>query len=365
MLPLENEVGVSVIISDSTLRDGNHAIRHQLSLKQVCGYAAAAEKAGIDIVEVGHGNGLGGSSSLLGFSAVSDREMLEAARAQLVRSLLGVHFIPGLGKSADIAMALDIGVDIVRVASHCTEANITARFIEQTRTAGKTAYGVLMMAHMASPEKLLEQAKLMEDYGAHAVIIMDSAGYSSPNMVRERIGLLSNHLNIQVGFHGHNNLSVAVANTLVAVEAGASIVDGCIRGFGAGAGNTQLEPLVAILERSGVAVSTSFERMIELVKDADKLLQPETPHIQISNIASGLYGLFSGYVPHVQRAARKFAVSEFELYKRLAERNLVAGQEDVIIEEASRLATDNILDKMTRSSDTPEPLEVSLLSTHR
>ncbi|NNA56567.1 MULTISPECIES: 4-hydroxy-2-oxovalerate aldolase [Pseudomonas] len=365
MLPLDNEVGVSVIISDSTLRDGNHAVRHQLSLNQVRGYAAAAEKAGIDIVEVGHGNGLGGSSSLLGFSAASDCDMLEAARGQLVRSLLGVHFIPGLGKSADIAMALDIGVDVVRIASHCTEANITARFIEQTRNAGKTAYGVLMMAHMASPEKLLQQAQLMEQYGAHAVIIMDSAGYSSPDMVRERIRLLTGNLNIQVGFHGHNNLSVAVANTLVAVEAGAAIVDGCIQGFGAGAGNTQLEPLVAILERSGVAISTSFERMVELAQGAAKLLQPETPHIQISNIASGLYGLFSGYVPHVQRAARKFGVNEFELYQRLAERKLVAGQEDVIVEEASRLATDDILDKMTRTSDIPESLEVSLMSAHR
>ncbi|AZE86712.1 4-hydroxy-2-oxovalerate aldolase [Pseudomonas orientalis] len=365
MHPLDKEVGVSVIISDSTLRDGNHAIRHQLSVKQISGYAAAAEKAGIDIVEVGHGNGLGGSSSLLGHSAVSDRDVLEAARAQLVRSLLGVHFIPGLGKSADIAMALETGVDVVRVASHCTEANITARFIEQTKNAGKTAYGVLMMAHMASPEKLLEQAQLMEHYGADGVIIMDSAGYSSPDMVRERIRLLAQHLNIHVGFHGHNNLSVAVANTLVAVEEGASIVDGCIQGFGAGAGNTQLEPLVAILERSGVAMSPSFERIFELVQDAGKLLQPATPHIQISNIASGLYGLFSGYVPHVQRAASKFGVNEFELYKRLADRKLVAGQEDVIVEEASRLATDDILNKMTTACDTVEDLEVSLMSAHR
>jgi len=337
---------MSVIISDSTLRDGNHAIRHQLSVAQISSYATAAEKARIDIVEVGHGNGLGGSSSLLGHSAVSDRKALETARARLVKSLLGVHFIPGLGKSADIAMALEIGVDVVRVASHCTEANITARFIEQIKTADKIAYGVLMMAHMASPEKLLEQAQLMEHYGADAVIIMDSAGYSSPDMVRQKIHLLSEHLNIQVGFHGHNNLSVAVANTLVAVEEGASIVDGCIHGFGAGAGNTQLEPLIAILERSGVAISTSFERIVKLAEDAETFLQRTTPHIQISNISSGLYGLFSGYVPHVQRAARKFEINEFELYKRLADRKLVAGQEDVIVEEASRLATNDFRNKL-------------------
>ena len=330
---------MSIIISDASLRDGNHAVRHQLTAAQIAGYAAAADQAGIDIVEVGHGNGLGGSSSLLGQAAVSDQEMLRAARAALTRSRLGVHFIPGLGKSSDIDMALEAGVDVIRVASHCTEANITARFIEQTKTAGKTAYGVLMMAHMAEPDVLAQQAVLMQGYGADAVVIMDSAGYSSPSMVREKIRCLADRLQIRIGFHAHNNLGLAVANTLVAAEEGATVLDGCIKGFGAGAGNTQLETLVAVLERYGYQINTSFERVARLVANSERHLEPETPHIHVANIASGLYGLFSGFVPHVQRAAQHFKVDEFELYRRLASRRLVAGQEDVIAEEASRLAS--------------------------
>ncbi|WP_323118323.1 4-hydroxy-2-oxovalerate aldolase [Burkholderia alba] len=328
-----------MFISDSTLRDGNHAIRHQLTAEQIAGYAAAADAAGIDIVEVGHGNGLGASSSLLGHAAVDDQTMLVMAREQLKSSRLGVHFIPGFGKSSDIDMALDVGVDVIRVASHCTEANITARFIEQTKLAGKEAYGVLMMAHMGSPEVLLQQAQLMERYGADAIVLMDSAGFSSPPMVRDKVRCLLDHLGVRVGFHAHNNLGLAIANTLVAVEEGATVVDGCFRGFGAGAGNTQLEIMVAVLERHGYPIHTSFERVARLSDEVSGFLSPETPHIGTANIASGLYGLFSGYVPHVQRAARHFDVDEFELYRRLADRRLVAGQEDVITEEASKLAS--------------------------
>lgn len=329
---------MSIVISDATLRDGNHAIRHQLTVEQIASYAAEADRAGIDIVEVGHGNGLGGSSSLLGHAAVPDERMLEAARFNLKNSRLGVHFIPGFGKSADIDMAIAAGVDIVRVASHCTEANITARFIAQTKKAGKEAYGVLMMAHMASHEELLEQARLMESYGADVIVIMDSAGFSSPSMVRAKIRRLLDGLNVRVGFHAHNNLGLAVGNSLVAIEEGATVIDGCIKGFGAGAGNTQLELLVAVLERYGYPINTSFDRVARLAESSSRYLKPETPHIHAANIASGLYGLFSGYVPHVQRAAQHFCVDEFELYKQLAARRLVAGQEDVILEEASHLA---------------------------
>jgi 4-hydroxy 2-oxovalerate aldolase len=330
---------MTIIISDATLRDGNHAIRHQLTAEQISSYASEADRAGIDIVEVGHGNGLGGSSCLLGLAAVSDERMLGAARSSLKSSRLGVHFIPGFGKSADIDMAIAAGVDVIRIASHCTEANITARFIAQTKKAGKDAYGVLMMAHMASHEVLLEQARMMEGYGADAVVIMDSAGFSSPSMVRTKIRCLVEGLNIRVGFHAHNNLGLAVGNSLVAIEEGATVIDGCIKGFGAGAGNTQIELLVAVLERYGYPINTSFGRVTRLAKSSASYLKPETPHINAANIASGLYGLFSGFVPHVQRASRHFNIDEFELYKRLAKRCLVAGQEDVIFEEASQIAS--------------------------
>lgn len=336
-----------ILISDATLRDGNHAIRHQLSAAQIHAYARAADEAGIDVVEVGHGNGLGGSSCLLGQTPIGDRLMLETARAALRTSRLGVHFIPGLGKAADISLALEIGVDVVRVATHCTEANVSARFIEQTRTAGRTAFGVLMMSHMAPPDTLLAQAKLMERYGAQAVVLMDSAEYSTPSLVRAKVERLVDGLDIDVGFHAHNNLGLAVANSLVALEAGARIVDACVKGFGAGAGNTQLETLVAAMEREGHDTRTTFERVMTLARGTETFLNPKTPHIQPANIASGLYGLFSGYVPHIQKAAQEFGVNEFELYKRLAERKLVAGQEDIIIEEASRLARERDVQRAT------------------
>ncbi|MBI0330709.1 4-hydroxy-2-oxovalerate aldolase [Burkholderia plantarii] len=344
------------LISDATLRDGNHAIRHQLTSAQIADYARAANAAGIDIVEVGHGNGLGGSSCLLGQTPIDDRTMLETARAALTTSRLGVHFIPGLGKSADIELAIETGVDVVRVATHCTEANVSRRFIDQTRQAGRTAFGVLMMSHMAPADVLLAQARLMQGYGAQAVILMDSAGYSTPSLVREKVRLLVGELQVAVGFHAHNNLGLAVANSLVGLEEGATIVDACVKGFGAGAGNTQLETLVAAMEREGHAANTSFERVTLLARESDAFLSPKTPHIPAANIASGLYGLFSGYVPHIQKAALEFGVNEFELYRRLAERKLVAGQEDIITEEASRLARARDAQQAARRQETAREL---------
>lgn len=328
-----------VVISDATLRDGNHAMRHQLTAPQIRGYAYAADEAGLDILEVGHGNGLGASSCLLGQSATSDRTMLEVAREALKTTRLGVHFIPGFGKSSDIAMALDIGVDVVRVATHCTEANTSARFIKQVRQAGKTAFGVLMMSHMAPQEVLLSQARLMESYGAEAIILMDSAGYSTPSLVKSKVRCLVDGLYIKVGFHAHNNLGLAVANSLTALEEGASIIDACINGLGAGAGNTQLETLIAALERDGYSLKMSFEDVIRLSRCAGTLLDHKTPHIPVQNITSGLYGLFSGFVPHIQNAAKQFNVNEFDLCKKLCDRRLVAGQEDIIFEEAGQLAS--------------------------
>ncbi|PHM62993.1 4-hydroxy-2-oxovalerate aldolase [Xenorhabdus ishibashii] len=329
---------MKILISDSTLRDGNHAVRHQLTTEQIKAYARKAEESHLDIVEVGHGNGLGASSSLLGHSAECDIDMLAAARSQLKKTLLGIHFIPGFGKSSDIDDAVSVGVDVLRIASHCTEANTTLRYIEQGKSNNKLVFGVLMMSHMATTEILIEQASLMEKYGADGIILMDSAGYYIPTMVRERIKALVNHLNVQVGFHAHNNLGLAVANSLAAAEEGASIIDACIMGFGAGAGNTQLENLIAVLERYHFDINTSFEIITKTLPDAIKIISHETPHIKFSNIASGLYGLFSGYVPHVQRAAKEFNVNEFDLYRSLSGRNLIAGQEDIIIEEAIKLS---------------------------
>ncbi|QHC93080.1 4-hydroxy-2-oxovalerate aldolase [Pseudomonas sp. M20] len=330
-----------ITITDCTLRDGNHAVRHQLSKEQIHRYAAQADAAGIDIIEVGHGNGLGGSSALLGISCVDDREMLEIARSAIQNGRLGIHFIPGLGKSTDLEMAIDVGVDVFRIASHCTEANITAPYIESVKNQGKTVYGVLMMTHMAEPELLAEQASLMAGYGADAVILMDSAGHLTPDDVRWRIQAIQRLTDTKLGFHAHNNLGMAVANSIAAVEEGAELLDACIKGFGAGAGNTQLETLIAVLNRLGYRTQCSFEAVAGLARTSEQYLDCLTPHIGAANIASGIYGLFSGFAPHIRRAAEQFSVDEFRLYQLLGQRKLVAGQEDIIIETAAKLSTAN------------------------
>ena len=328
-----------ITITDCTLRDGNHAVRHQLTRDQIRQYAEQADSVGIDIIEVGHGNGLGGSSALLGTSTVDDRDMLETARSVIKNGRLGIHFIPGLGKSSDLELAINVGVDVFRIASHCTEANITAPYIESVKNQGKTVYGVLMMSHMAEPDTLARQASLMASYGADAVILMDSAGHLTPDDVRWRIQAIQNLTCTKLGFHAHNNLGLAVANSIAAVEEGAQLLDACIKGFGAGAGNTQLETLIAVLNRSGYWTQCSFEGVAGLARSSEQYLDCLTPHIGAANIASGIHGLFSGFAPHIKRAAEQFKVDEFQLYQLLGQRQLVAGQEDIIIETAARLST--------------------------
>ena len=230
-----------ILITDSTLRDGNHAVAHQLSAKQIAIYAAAADAAGVPIVEVGHGNGLGASSMQVGLALEDDVTMLETARKYLTKSKLGIHVIPGFATiKRDLIRALDIGVDVVRVASHCTEADITQRHLGFVRERGKEAYGVLMMSHMASAAVLLEEAQKMELYGAEGIVIMDSAGAYLPNDVEEKITALVNGLKVPVGFHAHNNLGMATANSIAAIASGAKLLDATARGFGAGAGMHKL-----------------------------------------------------------------------------------------------------------------------------
>jgi 4-hydroxy 2-oxovalerate aldolase len=327
-----------ITLTDATLRDGNHAVRHRLTLDQIARHAEAADDAGIDIIEVGHGNGLGASSCLLGKAPNGDAEMLAAAREKLKHSKLGIHFIPGFGKTSDIEIAIQTGVDVFRIASHCTEANISRQFIEQVKKAGKIAYGVLMMSHMADAAELLKQSRLMASYGADGIILMDSAGFSTPDLVKDKVACLVGALTISIGYHAHNNLGLAVANSIVAIENGATMLDACVGGFGAGAGNTQLEILVAVLERYGYQTGTDFARTAKLAKLTEEFIAIKTPHIAVANITTGVFGLFSGFVPHIERLASELNVNPFELCERLAQRKLVAGQEDVIVEEAHRLA---------------------------
>ncbi|MES2998404.1 MAG: 4-hydroxy-2-oxovalerate aldolase [Pseudomonadota bacterium] len=329
----------SILISDPTLRDGNHAVKHQLSVDQITKYCIAAEAAGIPIVEVGHGNGLGASSLQLGISKMTDDEALRVARKNLKKSRLGIHIIPGFATiEKDLRQAIELGVDVVRVAVHCSEADISERHIQFVRGKDKIVYGVLMMSHMITKEELLEQASKMETYGALGIIFMDSAGYYLPEEVTERVKILLDSLSIPIGFHGHNNLGLAIANSLAAAEAGASILDGCARGFGAGAGNTQLEVLVGVLERKGYHTGIDFYKMLDASDLAEKELLKEIPYVKPLSIISGLSGVFSGFLQPVLRIAKEFEVDPRDIFIELGRRKIVAGQEDIIIEVASNLA---------------------------
>ena len=331
-----------ITIADLTLRDGNHAISHQLGAEDIRQYSRAAERACIDVVEVGHGNGLGASSLQVGRAALSDTEMLTAAREELRESRLGVLSIPGFSTvERDLKPALECGVDEVRVGTHCTEADVTRQQITLLREMDVVVKGILMMSHMASVEKLLEQALLMQGYGAHAVILMDSAGAYTSEDVRTRISALVDGLEMEVGFHAHNNLGLAVANSLVAIESGASIVDVTARGFGPGAGNTPLELVAANLHAGNVDTRLKLIESMDAADVADETFIKSVPTNDSVTIASGIAGVFSGFASHARRAGERFGVDPREILFELGRRGVVAGQEDTIVEVALSLAAMN------------------------
>jgi 4-hydroxy 2-oxovalerate aldolase len=329
-----------ILITDVTLRDGNHAISHKITKEQIALYAAAADAAGVPVVEVGHGNGLGASSLQVGESAIDDETMLRTARENLPHAKLGIHVIPGFATiNKDLKKALDIGVDVVRVAAHCTETDITQRHINYVRDRGKEAYGVLMMSHMTSKETLVEECQKMESYGAEGVMIFDSAGAYLPAEVSERIRELKDNLQIPVGFHAHNNLGLGIANSIAAAEAGASMIDGSARGFGAGSGNAQLEVLVAVLEKMGYSTDIDLYKLLDAADIAENKLVKEIPRIKSLSIVSGLAGVFSGFSKPVERISKEYDVDPRDVFFELGRRQVVAGQEDIIIDVVAKLAS--------------------------
>jgi len=341
----------NILITDPTLRDGNHAVQHQLSKENFAAYCRAADLAGVPIVEVGHGNGLGASSILVGLAKTKDEDILTISRANLKTSKLGIHVIPGFCTiNRHLTMAVDLGVDIFRIASHCTEADITQRHIEYVRTTNKTAYGVLMMSHMASISKLVEEAKKMQSYGAEGIIIMDSSGHYFPEDVTARISALVDNLDVPVGFHGHNNLGMAVYNSVVAVRAGATMIDASIRGFGAGAGNTQLEVMLAVFEKYGWNTGIDLYKALDLADLAEKEFNPIAPFSSPNSIVSGLAGVFSGFAKHVTKAAKEYNVDGRDIFFELGKRNAVAGQESLIYEVAQYLASKQKTESVTGSN---------------
>jgi 4-hydroxy 2-oxovalerate aldolase len=328
---------MTILINDSTLRDGQHAVKHQLSVAQLRGYATAADKTGVTIVEVGHGNGLGASSYQVGRAALSDAVMLSTVRESLKNSKMGVFMLPGWGTIDDLSKALSCGADVVRIGTHCTEATLAERHIGWLRDRGAEAHAVLMMSHMASPQQLAKQAQLLVEYGAQAVGIMDSAGNLLPRDVIERIAAMRLQVNVPLIFHAHNNLGMAVANSVAAVQAGATIIDGCARGFGAGAGNTQLEVLVPVLERLGFNTGIDLYHFLDAAEFAAQELMVIPPTIDSVGIVSGLAGVFSGFKNSVLNHADSAGVDPRDVFFELGKRQAVAGQEDLIVEVVAKL----------------------------
>ena len=302
-----NGTPTALTIYDVTLRDGNHALRHQESRELVHDYCTLADTSLVDYVEVGHGNGIGASSALVGFSRETDEVLLTTARAALATKKLAVHCIPGFATvEKNVLPAIEWGVDLFRMGTHVTEVDVSAKHVAAVREAEREAVVVLMMSHMATVEQLVSEAQKGESYGAQAIVIMDSAGHFTPRDVTERISALVDGLGVPVGFHAHNNLGVGIANALAAVNAGATILDGSSMALGAGSGNAQLECLVPVLAHEypslGLDEFRPFYAMSKLIEQraADQL-----PRTTSSSVISALAGVFSGFAPHVQAIAEE------------------------------------------------------------
>jgi 4-hydroxy-2-oxovalerate aldolase len=327
-----------IFIFDTSLRDGMHTMRHQFELEDVRRIARGLDEAGVAGIEVAHGDGLAGSSIQYGFGKHSDEEYLRAARGEIRKSRLTTLLLPGIGTKDDLRAAADAGAEVLRVATHVTEADIAEQHIKLARSLDLTVVGFLMMSHMAPPEKVLEQARLMEGFGANVVYVVDSAGALLPNGVRERVSLLRETLSAEVGFHAHNNLGLAIGNSLAAAEAGATYLDGSLRGFGAGAGNAPTEVLVAALDRAGYDTGVDLAAILEVAETAARPLLKNPGEIDSASIMLGYAGVYSSFLLHARRGAERFGVDLLEILAELGRRKVVGGQEDTILDVAHELS---------------------------
>jgi 4-hydroxy 2-oxovalerate aldolase len=324
-------------VVDTTLRDGMHSVAHQFTPEQMAAIAAAMDAAGIDTLEVSHGDGLGGSSLQYGRAAASDETYLQAIASVLKRSKLAVLLLPGIGVKEDLDMAANLGARVARIATHVTEADISEQHMGLAKKRGMEVMGFLMMAHMAPIEVMIHNGKLMESYGADYVYVVDSAGYMLPPEVQVRVGALKEALNCRVGFHAHNNLGSAIGNTLAAIETGVDIVDGSLRAMGAGAGNTPTETLIAVLARLGIETGVDLYKIMDAAKLVDpfKTQPKEGPD---ATLMLGYAGVYSSFLLHTARAAERFGVDPRDILVELGRRRIVGGQEDMIIDVAYELA---------------------------
>jgi 4-hydroxy 2-oxovalerate aldolase len=329
----------AVTLVDSTLRDGSHAKRHQLSVEQVTAVSAALDAAGVDVIEVSHGDGLGGASFNYGFALTDEYELIEAAVKAVERAKIAVLLLPGIGVKEDLARARDLGASVTRIATHSTEADVSPSHIAFARELGYKTCGFLMMAHMNSPEGLLEQAKIMEAAGAEVVYVTDSAGALLPDTVKARVEALRGGLEpgTEVGFHGHENLSLAIANSVAAVETGATYIDGCTCGLGAGAGNAPTEVLTAVFEKLGIEVNAETFPMLDVAEEVVRPIMDRPQVVDRGSLILGYAGVYSSFLLHAERAAERFNVSTKDILVEVGKRKAVGGQEDLIIEIAAEL----------------------------
>ena len=321
-----------VTLHDMSLRDGMHPKRHQITLEQMINIATALDAAGMPLIEITHGDGLGGASINYGFPLHSDREYLEAVVPKLEKTRVSVLSIPGIGTVDDLKMAVACGASSVRIATHCTEADISQQHIGIAAKLGVDTVGFLMMAHMSEPEALLEQAKLMQSYGANCIYITDSAGHMLPHDVTARIGLLRTQLDAktEIGFHGHHNLSMGIANSIAAIEAGAGRVDASVAGLGAGAGNTPMEVLVAVLHRMGIETGVDLYKVMDVAEDLVLPMMDHPIRIDRDALILGYAGVYSTYLLFAKRAAEAHGLSSRDILVEMGRLKTVGGQEDLI-----------------------------------
>lgn len=327
-----------VQITEVSLRDGSHAVAHQFTEEQVRSVVRALDDAGMHNIEVSHGDGLGGSTLQYGRSLVDEMKLIEAAVDESKQAKIAVLLLPGIGTVHELKQARALGASLVRVATHVTEADVSAQHLYMARELGMEAIGFLMMSHSAPIEKLVEQARLMESYGAEAVYVTDSAGALLRHQVRERIEALKQALSIEIGFHAHNNLSLAVANTLVAIEEGATRIDGSVRCLGAGAGNTQTEVLIAVLDRLGLNIGIDLYKMMDLAEHIVGPLLQRPQEIVTGSLVMGYAGVYSSFLLHADRASKRFGIDSRDILIELGRRGIIGGQEDMIVDVAAELA---------------------------
>lgn len=322
---------------DSTLRDGSHAVSHRFTAEEVRRVVAGLDAAGVPVIEVTHGDGMGGSSFNYGFSHTPDTDLLKVAVETAQRATIAVLFVPGIGVKDDLRQAADLGVGMARVATHCTEADIAEQHIALTKELGMEAIGFLMMAHMTSPEDLAEQARKMASYGADAVYVTDSAGAMTVDDFKRRVAAVKGAIDVDVGVHAHNNLSLAVANSLGALEEGASNVDGCATGLGAGAGNCSTEILVATSDKLGLRTGVDTFAMMDAAEECVRPLHPQMGVIDRDGLMLGYAGVYGSFLLHARKAAQRYEVETRDILVELGRRGMVGGQEDMIIDVALAL----------------------------